>query len=198
MYQDQILIEYFYGFNDVGIYVIGCKLVMIFMSVPTILSNIIYPEIIKNEKKLSWGNFENYLIKVYFSYIVIASIFIAISIVFGSKIIYILYGDDYQKAYPILSTYAFSLIPAAHTTLSNKLLMINNNQNFILMRNIIGLIVNLILNVILLPSIGIIEQRIATVVTQTGISISFILNPKTRYIAIIQLKAFLYPFICFS
>ena len=57
MYQDQILIEYFYGFNDVGIYVIGCKLVMIFMSVPTILSNIIYPEIIKNEKKLSWGNF---------------------------------------------------------------------------------------------------------------------------------------------
>ena len=195
MYQDQILIEYFYGFNDVGIYVIGCKLVMIFMSVPTILSNIIYPEIIKNEKKLSWGNFENYLIKVYFSYIVIASIFIAISIVFGSKIIYILYGDDYQKAYPILSTYAFSLIPAAHTTLSNKLLMINNNQNFILMRNIIGLIVNLILNVILLPSIGIIGAAIATVVTQTGISISFILNPKTRYIAIIQLKAFLYPFI---
>ena len=63
------------------------------------------------------------------------------------------------------------------------------------MRNIIGLIVNLILNVILLPSIGIIGATIATVVTQTGISISFILNPKTRYIAIIQLKAFLYPFI---
>ena len=195
MYQDQILIEYFYGFNDVGIYVIGCKLVMIFVSVPTILSNIIYPEIIKNEKKLSWSNFENYLIKVYFSYIVIASIFIAISIVFGSKIIYILYGDDYQKAYPILSIYAFSLIPAGHTTLSNKLLMINNNQNFILMRNIIGLVVNLILNVILLPSTGIIGAAIATVVTQAGISISFILNPKTRYIAMIQLKAFLYPFI---
>ncbi len=60
-------------------------------------------------------------------------------------------------------------------------------------RNLFGLVVNFVLNIILIQLYGIKGAAIATVLTEAMIMISYGFNSKTRYILHLQLKAFVYP-----
>ena len=52
--------------------------------------------------------------------------------------------------------YSLSFIFVFFNPINNKLLMIDNLQKIMLMRNFIGLTINLILNYVLIPKLGIV------------------------------------------
>ena len=106
-----------------------------------------------------------------------------------------LFGEEFKSSIGVLLIYSFGLIFVFFGSLNNKLLMMDNLQKLMLGRNILGLVINVILNLILIPRYGISGAAIATVLTEFFIVLSYGLNEKTRYILYIQLKTFVYPFI---
>jgi O-antigen/teichoic acid export membrane protein len=195
MSTDQILIEYFLDFEQVGLYAAAVKLIMFMYVIPSIISNIIYPKIIELHKKLSNSEFIKKLNLIYFSNLLIALSILLFFMLFGEWIILSLFGEEFRSSAEVLFIYSFGLVFVFFSANNNKLLMIGNLQKLMLGRNALGLILNIILNIILIPKYGINGAAFATVLTEIFILLSYGLNKKTKYIMYLQLRSFIYPFI---
>jgi O-antigen/teichoic acid export membrane protein len=193
LYADQILIEYYLGVEQVGLYAAATKLIIFFYVIPTILSNVIYPKVIELKQTMGSREFSLKIEMVYFINFMIALFILIFFLVFGERLVLFLFGKEFLGSSDVLLIYAFSLVLVFFAANNNKLLMMDNLQKMMLGRNVFGLIVNIILNVMLIPEYGIKGAAIATVLTQVMIMFSYGINRKTRYILWIQLKAMIYP-----
>jgi O-antigen/teichoic acid export membrane protein len=196
MSTDQILIEYFLDFEQVGLYATAVKLIIFIYVIPSVISNIIYPKIIEMHKKLSKSQFIKKLNLIYFLNLLIALSILIFFMLFGEWIILTLFGEGFKSSVEVLFIYSFGLVFVFFSANNNKLLMMDNLQKLMLGRNVFGLILNIILNIILIPKYGINGAAFATVLTEIFILFSYGLNKKTRYIMYLQLRSFIYPFIC--
>jgi O-antigen/teichoic acid export membrane protein len=192
---DQVLIKYYLGFEQVGIYATAVKIIMLLYVIPTILSNILYPRIMQWHKELSNTEYIKKMNLIYFFNFLIAILILSFFILFGEWIMLFLFGEEFVASVEVLLIYSFGLIFVFFAANNNKLLMIDNLQKLMLGRNILGLILNIILNIILIPKCGINGAAYATVITEIFILLSYGLNERTRYIMYLQLKSFIYPII---
>jgi O-antigen/teichoic acid export membrane protein len=195
MSTDQILIKYFLDFEEVGLYATAIKLIMVFYVTPSILSNILYPKIMQSYNLLNTKEFLCKTQKIYVLNFSIAIIILIFFILFGEYLILILFGDEFMSSVDVLYIYSFGIIFVFFGSMNNKLLMMQNLQKLILTRSIFGLIINLMLNILLIPRYGIEGAAIATVFSEFLIVLSYGLNHKTRYILWLQLKSFIYPLV---
>jgi O-antigen/teichoic acid export membrane protein len=195
MSTDQILIKYFLDFEQVGLYATAVKLIMVFYVIPSILSNILYPKLIQSYKSLARNDFLKKVQVLYFFNLLIAILILLFFILFGEDIILFLFGNEFLPSTEVLHIYSFGLIFVFFGSMNNKILMMENMQKLMLGRNILGLILNLILNLILIPEYGIVGGAISTVFSEFLIMLSYGLNSRIKYILVLQLKAFVYPFI---
>ncbi len=195
MYTDQILIEYYLDVMQVGLYAVAVKLVMFVYVIPSTISNIIYPKIMELHKNLETSKFLLKVEKIYFVNLLIAVMILGFFLLFGEWLILFLFDDAFLSSVDVLLIYAYGLIFVFFGANNNKLLMLDNLQKLMLGRNIFGLGVNFLLNILLIPLYGIKGAAIATVLTEIMIMLSYGLNHKTRYILWIQLKIFIYPII---
>jgi len=193
MYSDQIIIKFYLGDEKVGLYAAAAKLVMFFYAIPAVLSNIMYPDVIKLNKNLKTWAFIKKLENIYFFNFIIALIFLILILIFGNLIIDVLLEDAFAQSVDVLYIYAFGLIFIFFAANNNKLLMIENLQKIMLIRNLIGLIFNIFLNFILIPQYGIKGAAFSTLISQFLIMLSYGLNPKTKYIFFLQIKVFIFP-----
>jgi len=195
MSTDQILIKYFLDFEQVGLYATAVKLIMVFYVIPSILSNILYPKLIQSYKSLARNDFLKKVQVLYFFNLLIAILILLFFILFGEDIILFLFGNEFLPSTEVLHIYSFGLIFVFFGSMNNKILMMENMQKLMLGRTILGLILNLILNLILIPEYGIVGGAISTVFSEFLIMLSYGLNSRIKYILVLQLKAFVYPFI---
>lgn len=195
VYGDQIIIEYFYDFEKVGIYASAARLILFIVVIPSIISNMIYPKVIELYKINRKEVFIKKMTRLYFYHFIFAFLIISIFLLFGRTIILTLYGDVFIDSAIILKFYSLILVFSFFNPLNNKLLMIENLQKLMLIRNLIGLVINLLLNFLLIPIFGLKGAAIATIISQLGIMITYYFNAKTRYILEIQIKAIIFPFI---
>jgi O-antigen/teichoic acid export membrane protein len=195
IYADQIIIEYYFNFKMVGIYSSAVKLILFFIVIPSILSNMIYPKIIQFYKSLERKEFIRKMDAIYFFNLLLASIICTFFILIGDWLIIFLYGIEFAEASIILKIYSISLIFSFFNANNNKLLMLDNLQKIMLVRNSFGLLVNLVLNFLLIPIIGIKGAALATIGSQLVIMFSYVMNSRIKYILGIQLRAFIFPFI---
>ncbi len=105
--------------------------------------------------------------KQLYATIVYISIFVSICItIFADLIIYILYGQEFMPAamaLRIITWYTvFAYIGVAKTTW----LICENKHSYIKILTFSGAIANLVLNLVLIPPIGIVGASIATLITQ--------------------------------
>ena len=193
VYADQLIIEYFYDYEDVGIYASAVRLILFFTVVPSIISNMIYPKVIEIYENNTKIFFNKKMVRLYFFHFLFAFFLMLISVLFGDLIISSLYGNDFVEAAIILKIYSITFLFVFFNPMNNKLLMIENLQKLMLIRNIIGLVFNLILNITLIPKLGIVGAAISTVFSQLAILLSYYFDSRTKYIFMIQIKSFVYP-----
>lgn len=194
IYADQILIEFFFDFEEVGIYAAAVRLIIYFTVIPSVISNMIYPKVIEIFKANNKIIFENKMKEIYFYNFLLSALIVLFIYVFGKQLILIFYGDPFFDSIQILKIYSLSLFFIFYSPMNNKLLMIENLQKLMLFRNVIGLIINLILNYYFIPSLGIIGAVYSTLISQLIILFSYLLDRRTQHIFQIQIGSILYPF----
>ncbi len=189
---DIIMIKSMLGAYEVGLYAAGLKLAIAHVFISTIITISVFPAIL-NAKKISNDLYVERIGKL-FSLLILINVLAAILLtIFGSSLIKLLLGAEFAPAYSSFVVQTWSGIFAAMGFAFHQILMAENLGRISLYRAIMGLTVNFILNIILIPIYGILGAAIALLIAQIISNYLFdIFNSKTRKLFYIKSKSFLF------
>nr|HCI8060515.1 oligosaccharide flippase family protein [Klebsiella pneumoniae] len=160
---DQIMLGMINGYSTVATYAVAARLSEAWYFFPTIITASFFPLLIL-AKKESEEKYKHTLLdlsrKLFFCALII-SIFITI---IAHTAINILYGEAYAESATILIIHIWASLFVFMRAVLSKWLVIENMLPFSLVTHISGAIVNIILNLILIPKMGGIGSAIATVI----------------------------------
>ncbi len=186
---DQVMIGNMLGNKSLGIYSAAVSLSEVWFFIPIIITTSVFPAIIYAKKK-SIDIYKNrwqslYDIMVWLSIIIILPISL-----FSKDIVNILFGIKYVQSSSVLSIYIWSSILVFSGVVGEKFLVAENIAKISLLKNIMGGIINIILNLWLIPKYGIIGAAWATVISYMVSFAGLVIWKRTR----INIKLFLNAF----
>ncbi|MFH1457012.1 MAG: flippase [Patescibacteria group bacterium] len=162
---DQVMIGAFLGKAELGIYSVSVRLVELWYIIPTLLVSTLMPYFIRIReinKKLY-----NLRLVQFYSIMFWMGIFVGVgALLFGQQLIILLYGEAYQGAYKALVFNIWAIIFVSQALARSIWIIAENHQKYRLYNNIIAVIVNIVLNIVLIPKMGISGAAIATFLTQ--------------------------------
>ena len=123
---------------------------------------------------------------------VMLGVAVAIPVSFLSDwIITLLFGSDYVKAGTVLIVHIWSGIFVSLGVTSGLWLVNENLQKLALFRTLAGAVVNIVLNLYLIPSLGVVGAAVGTLLSQFIAAYMFdLFNTKTRVIFWMKTRAF--------
>jgi O-antigen/teichoic acid export membrane protein len=158
---DQVMIKELMNNEAVGQYAAAVRLSEAWYFIPMIVSSSLFPAII-NSKKQSEGLYQARLQNLYTLAVWIA-IAIALPMTFLSDwVVNILYGVQYDQAGGVLMIHIWAGVFVSFGSIWSKHMLANNKQKVFLSYDITSTVLNVIINLILIPFIGIMGAAIAT------------------------------------
>lgn len=130
-------------------------------------------------KKSSEEEFEEKMIVLY-NIIIYGSIIVSIVIcLFAPIIVNILYGKQFNETIGVLRIIVWYTTFSYLGTIRNIWILAENKQKYLWIINFAGAILNIIINLILIPSLGIIGAAVASLITQifTNVIVGYIIKP---------------------
>ncbi len=175
---DQIMIKLMIGEAETGLYsaAITCIGISSFVFVAVIDSA--RPVIIEAKEK-SQELYEKRMIQLY-SIITCMSLAQSIGMtVLAKPLVLLLYGAEYSKTAGILAVSVWYITFGHYGTVRNIWILAEGKQRYLTGINVVGAAANVVLNLSLIPILGVIGASIASVVTQffTNVIIGFIFKP---------------------
>jgi len=188
---DQIMLGQMLGDESVGIYSAAVRISEVWYFIPMAIATSVFPSIIE-AKKQGEALYYQRMQKLY-NLMVVLALVVAIPMTFLSGLVVtLLFGNAYVQAGPVLSIHIWSGLFVFLGFASGKWFIIEGLQRYSFYRTLLGAIVNVVLNLIMIPKFGVLGAASATVVSQACANVFFnIFNRKTRIVFFIQYKSFL-------
>jgi O-antigen/teichoic acid export membrane protein len=164
---DVLMLSFLRGDTEVGFYSAAYRLTEALVFLPTVITTSTFPLMSKYYKD-SFDSFSFAYTRT-FKYLFATGLLIAVLVTFASdKIIFIVYGLEYQSSAIALQILIWSTAIMFITTLISTTCVSSGNQQIVSKRAILAALLNVILNLILIPWIGYIGAAIATVLSTFG------------------------------
>jgi len=162
---DQIMLGEMIGSEAVGVHSAALRLSEVWYMIPMIIVASLFPNIIeakKNSQELFNRRMQSLL-----NFLATLAIGIALVGTFvGDWLILLIYGPEYADASEVLKIHIWSGVFVFVGVAGSNWYLVENLQRLNLSRTIVGAVINIFLNVILIPSYGIVGAAIATVISQ--------------------------------
>lgn len=189
---DQVMIGNIINKEAVGYYSIAGKFLEICIFVPTILTQTITPILVKAREQ----NEKEYREKaqVFMSITVWGTIIMCLLVSLLAKLlIQFTFGAQYIASVVLLQIMVFKVIGYAHAQITGAMIIVENKQKYVVVRNLIGCFCAIGFNLLMIPSFGAIGAAISSVVTAacTGI-FSHLIIPSYRPFFKMQIYSFVY------
>ncbi len=187
---DQVMIKNMMTSADVGYYAAAVKLSEAWYFIPMTISASLFPAII-NAKSVGRDFYLNRLQKLYD---LLAAIAIGIAIpftIFSDFIIKIVFGSSFMPASSVLTIYIWAGVGTFLGVASSQYLISENLTKLSFYRTLIGMIINVLLNIFLIPRYGINGAAFATLVSYTLATFSIGISKSTYKQMIMMIKAVL-------
>ncbi|EFN0989524.1 flippase, partial [Escherichia coli] len=157
---DQVMILKMMGSESLGIFSVAVKISESYSFIPVAVVTAFFPLIINNN-----NNDDD--IRTYFDLVFASAFFSALLVIlFSWLFLEDIFGPAYAGSFSVLSITVFSTVFAVMGAASTNYLVVINLTYMRLIRAIAGLIVNFILNIILIPRIGIVGAAYASLFSQ--------------------------------
>jgi len=185
---DVLMINYILGSYETGIYSASVKLVMPLTLFSTAIMIAYFPILVSNKNdvnfvKTSMIEISSFLI---WSGIIIASI---VSI-FSIEIISLLYSDEYERSAELLKLQIWTIVIAFIGPIGTRWLIMNNYQWIEFEKVVLAAIVNILLNMYLIPKYGAHGAIVASLFSYFVANILvFIIIKKTNILFLYYVKA---------
>jgi O-antigen/teichoic acid export membrane protein len=193
MRMDQVMIRQMIGNSENGLYSAATKISEVWYAIPVVICSVLFPVMLKS-KLISEEEFNTRTLQI-LSFMFWVSFLISFIITpFSKPIVEFLFTEEYSKASSVLSIHIWASVFVFWGVTSSYWLLAMNLQSISLIRTIIGLVFNGLLNLILIPKFGIQGAAIATLISQSiASSISLMLIKRTRPIFYLQLQSIILP-----
>jgi len=166
---DQIMIKNMMSEEAVGYYSAAVRICEAWYFIPVTLCNAIFPAIV-NAKNVSTEFYNNRMQKLY-DLLTWLAIGIAVPVtIFSDQIIQLLFGSEFSSAAPVLTIYIWAGVAVFLGVASSQYLINENLTKLSFIRTLIGMILNVILNLMLIPLYGIIGSAVATLVSYSVVA----------------------------
>ncbi|WP_294725987.1 flippase [uncultured Fusobacterium sp.] len=186
---DKLMIKYYLGEKDVGIYSIGMQLSGILAILIGPIQNSIYPKMIELYKK-DYKEYYNFFLLSNTAVTQIYLLLTILSIIVVKWLFKYVYTPEYNPAITIYSILAFSILIKANGSLQTSHMTLKNITKKSFYKTLISLILNIILNSIFIKKYGINGAAIATLITQfTALFVIDFFIKEYREQAFVQLKS---------
>jgi polysaccharide transporter, PST family len=188
---DQIMLGQMIGDRSVGIYSAAIRISEVWYFIPMAISSSVNPSIFA-AKETNESLYYDRILKL-LRLLVLISIVVAIPMTFLSEnIIQVVFGNDYAEAGQVLAIHIWASLFVFMGVATSSWFIAENLTHLSLSRTGIGAIINILLNLMLIPHYGGIGAAIATVISQAFASFfSHVFHPKTRKLFLLQIKSLL-------
>ncbi|MCI8490011.1 MAG: flippase [Lachnospiraceae bacterium] len=193
---DKIMINIMIGENETGFYGAAVACAGLTSFVFSAIIDSFRPSIFEGQK-ISIKKFM-YRLKMLYSIVIYLSLAQSVAMTFfSSLIVFILYGAAYAPAAGVLQIVVWYTTFSYIGAVRNIWILANSMQSYLWYINMFGAISNIILNFVLIPSIGIYGAAIASLITQffTNVISGYIIKPLRPNNAII-IKSLNPKYIC--
>ena len=189
---DIVLIKHFLDIEMVGIYSVAIKISELWYVVPMSISAILFPLIV-NAKNHSENKYLNQVFITSQVMIVVCSLFALILFFLVSNFIEHYLSDEYIGVGPLIKVFALCGPFVGLGYINGGCMVAENLLLFSMKRNIYGMLINIVLNIILIPLYGLYGAAISTLIAVIYTSmISLAFNKKAYKILCTQIRAFFY------
>lgn len=154
---DQLMIKHFLDSKELGIYSASVRISELLNFFPLAMSTIFFPLWLKRDKEIIINSFS---LMTYIS--VAASIFVYF---FAEFIITIVYGPEYLASAQVLRLHIFSMIFVFWGVMVGNFDILINRTDLSMYRTIAGALLNIVLNLILIPKLGTYGAALGTLIS---------------------------------
>ncbi|MBQ9525883.1 MAG: flippase [Bacteroidaceae bacterium] len=178
---DQVMIGSIIDQSRLGIYSVAVRFVELLVFVPTIISQTISPMLVEIHQKD--GQQYERLSQVFLNITVSGCVILAIVVsLLSYPVVYLTFGQEYIGAASVLAILSFKVIGDALSQTSGQLIIIEGIQRYASVRNIIGCVTCVVLNLIVIKHFGIRGVAYVAVITifVSGTLADFIIPPYRR------------------
>jgi O-antigen/teichoic acid export membrane protein len=184
---DQLMLKQISS-TAVGIYSAAANLSEAWYFIPTAIIISIFPAII-NARKTDIERYEKRLVNLY-DLLIYISVPVAIFIsIFANPIIHLIYAHKFDGAGEMLSIHIWSGVFVFLGLASSQYLLAEGYTKISFYRTMAGAIINVLLNLWLIPAYGGVGASIATLIACFVSTFYLLLIPKTRLQGIMMLKS---------
>lgn len=190
---DQVMLNWYSGSEEVGIYALASKFSEVWYFVPNVIVMNFFPRLI--QLKSFNKKFLNIKLQKIIDLLFLIALIVAIFISFNSSwIVSFFLGENYSRSAPILSIHIWAgVFIFMRSVFSKWILMENDRLIFSIITQGVGALANIILNYWLIPLYGGIGAAFATLISYSLASYFVLLIfPKTRPIFWMMTKSFFF------
>jgi O-antigen/teichoic acid export membrane protein len=164
MKMDQMIIKQILGEREVGVYSAAVRIYELWIAMPYLLTVSLMPAIVR-AKSADSDLYRNRLIYLFrFVFWGSAAVVGAVCI-FARPIIEISYGASFSGAATVLAVVMWTAVWSAMGSVSARYFVIEGMQRKVAVRTVIAAAINLVLNLALIPRIGILGAAVATLIS---------------------------------
>lgn len=151
---DQIMIGAMLGYREVGVYSVASKILEVWFFLPTVICVSVFPGIIKSAE-INRKEYSERMVMLYAVLAVIAFVVSTLTSLWGSRIVVVLFSQEYAAAGGVLSILVWASVFAFFGFASGRWYINEGLQKIALLRNLFGLTVATLLNLALIPLWGV-------------------------------------------
>ncbi len=181
---DQLVIGYLLGDAEAGIYGMAVSINEFYFLLPFALISSAYP------KMLQLGDVTDERSSILMQMVFSLLLLLALAMIFasyyaGGYVTHLVFGPAYDGVGPILTVYAVANIFGYFVIFSNRYLSACGEIGLVLRRSLVGGVVNIVLNLLLVPKVGLLGAAWAMVVTQVLLAVALLPNNVGRQLLLL-------------
>ena len=185
---DQVMLKEYMGNIHVGYYAVGVRLAEILIFIPMAIGQSFFPKIIK----LDFIKEKKFLLLLFRIFFLLALIAIGVNLL-SKYIILFLFGEIYSLSTVVLNILIWTIPFTYFGIITNKLLLSLNLQKLIFYKQLSLTIINICLNIILIPKYGITGAALSTLTADIIINIFYeCLFRETRWLFNLKIQSLLF------
>lgn len=170
---DTIILSIFKGNYDVGIYNVAYRLILILLFIPSIINYTIFPLM---SKVYDSPESMNKIVELYFKLMLFVSLPLGFFITLqANNIIILIFGPSYLPAVPALQILIWATVFTFLNSAFVQLMQSSNRQHILTRISGICMVLNIIINLFLIPIWGYLGASIVTFITEFSIAFLVIL-----------------------
>jgi O-antigen/teichoic acid export membrane protein len=187
---DQIMIKWMMGDSANGVYSAAVRLAELWNFIPVAICNSVFPAILN--AKLTDAELYQKRVSMLFDFMIWVSIGISIpAALLSDWMVQLLFGADFAQAGGVLALYIWSSVFVFLGVANGKWIVSENLQVFRMKSLLTSCVLNIVLNLILIPSMGLYGSAIATIVSYAFAGyFSFLFSARTRPMFVTMSRSF--------